>query len=231
MTSTADPQRARTAERWVLIASILASSMAFIDGSALNVGAARPANRSRPERLRSPLGRQRLPAGPVGADFGGRLAGRPLRAQAMFLAGIAISVASMSAGFADANFLILARCAGYRRGADGSGQSGDHRGVFPGRRRGKAIGTWSTFSTRTTIGGPILGGWLAGHGLWRAVFFINVPLALIALFTLITRVPESRDEHMPAAARLAGAALVDARTGRADLRLPPKACRRATASR
>ena len=49
----------------------------------------------------------------------------------------------------------------------------------------------------TSFGGPILGGWLAGHGLWRLVFFINVPLALISLYTLVTRVPESRDANAP----------------------------------
>ncbi|MEO8397536.1 MAG: MFS transporter, partial [Chloroflexota bacterium] len=46
-----------------------------------------------------------------------------------------------------------------------------------------------------------------GHGLWRVVFFINVPLALIALFTLITRVPESHDEHASSQLDYLGAAL------------------------
>ncbi len=64
---------------------------------------------------------------------------------------------------------------------------------FPQDRVGQAIGTWSSFSTITTIGGPILGGFFASHGLWRAVFFINVPLAITALYCL-TKVPESRDE-------------------------------------
>ena len=115
----------------------------------------------------------------------------------------------MACGFAqDANFLILARAV---QGIGGAllvpGSLAIISAYFPTDGRGKAIGTWSTFSTLTTIGGPILGGWLAGHGLWRAVFFINVPLAVIALFTLITRVPESRDEHAAKQLDYLGAAL------------------------
>jgi MFS family permease len=47
--------------------------------------------------------------------------------------------------------------------------------------RGKAIGTWTAFTTVVTIGGPALGGALADAGLWRYIFFINVPLGLAAL--------------------------------------------------
>ena len=66
--------------------------------------------------------------------------------------------------------------------------------VIPSERRGKAFGTWSTFSALTTIIGPVLGGWLAGIGLWRAIFFINVPLAVFTIFILILKVPESHDD-------------------------------------
>ncbi len=62
--------------------------------------------------------------------------------------------------------------------------------------RGKAIGTWSSFATITTLVAPALGGFLASAGLWRAVFFINIPLALLSLYAL-TKVPETRDEAAP----------------------------------
>jgi EmrB/QacA subfamily drug resistance transporter len=75
-------------------------------------------------------------------------------------------------------------------------------------RRGRAIGAWSTFSTLTTLLGPVLGGWLAQQGLWRWVFFINVPLALIALVALIFRVPESWEETGKRPLDWPGAALV-----------------------
>lgn len=196
--------------RWVLLATILASSMAFIDGSALNV--ALPA-------LQADLGLNGsqllwvtnayllvlsaliLLGGSLGDHYGRKR---------VFTFGICVfTLASMACGFAqNANFLILARAV---QGIGGAllvpGSLAIISAYFSADRRGTAIGTWSTFSTLTTIGGPILGGWLAGHGLWRAVFFINVPLALIALFTLITRVPESRDEHASKQLDYLGAAL------------------------
>ncbi len=65
--------------------------------------------------------------------------------------------------------------------------------IIPGRR-GRAIGTWSATTTLVTIAGPILGGFLADHGLWRGVFLINVPLGILALIVLYLKVPESRDQ-------------------------------------
>src|SRR6201996_4448558 len=60
--------------------------------------------------------------------------------------------------------------------------------------RGKAIGTWSAFTTVVTMGGPVLGGALADAGLWRYIFFINVPLGIVALIILASKVAETRDE-------------------------------------
>jgi len=59
-------------------------------------------------------------------------------------------------------------------------------------RRGAAIGTWSGFTAITAAIGPVIGGWLIEHVSWRAVFFINVPLALAVLGISYWRVPESR---------------------------------------
>jgi MFS family permease len=56
---------------------------------------------------------------------------------------------------------------------------------FPQERRGRAIGTWSGFTSITAAIGPVLGGWFIEHGSWRWAFFINVPLGLIvAAFAL-----------------------------------------------
>jgi EmrB/QacA subfamily drug resistance transporter len=78
---------------------------------------------------------------------------------------------------------------------------------FEEERRGKAIGTWTSLTSVTLILGPVLGGYFAENLSWRAVFFINVPLALVVLAIARWRVPESRD---PGAQRLdlPGAALV-----------------------
>src|SRR5438067_2513680 len=64
---------------------------------------------------------------------------------------------------------------------------------FDEARRGRAIGTWSGFTGITSAVGPVLGGWLVEHASWRAVFFINVPLALAVLVLVARHVPESRD--------------------------------------
>src|SRR5207248_8590480 len=49
---------------------------------------------------------------------------------------------------------------------------------FDAKQRGKAIGTWSGFTSITAALGPVLGGWLVQYATWRWVFFINVPLAI-----------------------------------------------------
>jgi EmrB/QacA subfamily drug resistance transporter len=63
---------------------------------------------------------------------------------------------------------------------------------FPEKERGRAIGTWSGFTSITAAIGPVLGGWFTEHGSWRWVFFINVPLGLAVLLLTLWRVPESR---------------------------------------
>ncbi len=78
---------------------------------------------------------------------------------------------------------------------------------FAPDRRGGAIGLWSTFATLTTVAGPILGGFLAAQGLWRGVFFINLPLAAASLATLYWGVPASRDDSLTGRLDFAGAAL------------------------
>ncbi|MEO7083904.1 MAG: MFS transporter, partial [Gemmatimonadaceae bacterium] len=64
---------------------------------------------------------------------------------------------------------------------------------FDDKERGAAIGTWSGFSAITTAIGPVLGGWLVESVSWRAVFFINVPLALLVLVVSAKHIDESRD--------------------------------------
>jgi EmrB/QacA subfamily drug resistance transporter len=64
---------------------------------------------------------------------------------------------------------------------------------FPESERGRAIGTWSGFSAITTAIGPVVGGWLIEHVSWRAVFFINVPIALLIILISRRCVPESSD--------------------------------------
>jgi EmrB/QacA subfamily drug resistance transporter len=63
---------------------------------------------------------------------------------------------------------------------------------FSEKERGRAIGTWSGFTSITAAIGPVLGGWFTEHGSWRWVFFINLPMGLAVLFLTLWKVPESR---------------------------------------
>ena len=64
--------------------------------------------------------------------------------------------------------------------------------------RAKAIGVWSATSGIAVAAGPIAGGWLLEHFWWGSVFFINVPVVIVAVIAVVAFVPESRDEHVPA---------------------------------
>src|SRR5437763_2839744 len=65
--------------------------------------------------------------------------------------------------------------------------------TFDDAERGAAIGTWSGFSAITTAIGPVTGGWLVEHVSWRAVFFLNVPLAVVVVVLSLRFMTESRD--------------------------------------
>jgi len=62
-------------------------------------------------------------------------------------------------------------------------------GCFPPQTRGRAIGTWSAMTSLAIILGPLLGGWLVQAISWRAVFFINVPIAIVTLVIVWWKVP------------------------------------------
>jgi len=78
---------------------------------------------------------------------------------------------------------------------------------FPEEERGKAIGTWSGSTAITTAMGPVIGGWLIEHVSWRAVFFLNLPLAIVVLLLVARFVPESRNEEESKELDLLGAGL------------------------
>jgi EmrB/QacA subfamily drug resistance transporter len=67
---------------------------------------------------------------------------------------------------------------------------------FSESERGRAIGTWSGFTSMTSAFGPVLGGWLVDHWSWRWAFFVNAPIAVAVLVITSRHVPESRgDAH------------------------------------
>src|SRR5262249_42803183 len=178
----------------IIATTILGSSMAFIDGTVVNV--ALPA-------LQSALGATiseiqwvveayalflaALLAGGALGDLYGR--------RKVFAAGVAVfSVASAWCGLApNIRQLILARSL---QGIGGAllvpGSLALISANFSEERRGRAIGTWSGFTAITAAIGSVFGGWLIERGSWRWVFFINLPLGLIVLVVGLLKVPESK---------------------------------------
>jgi EmrB/QacA subfamily drug resistance transporter len=63
--------------------------------------------------------------------------------------------------------------------------------------RAKAIGIWSAVSGIGVAAGPIAGGWLLEHFWWGSVFFINIPVVIVAIIAAAVFIPESKDEHTP----------------------------------
>ncbi|WP_290882162.1 MFS transporter [Fischerella sp.] len=183
--------------RWVLFSTILASSMAFIDASALNVALPALQNdlHASGVQLLWIINAYLLMLAAlilVGGSLGDKL-GR----KKVFASGISLFLlASLACGFAPTTeFLIGARVV---QGIGGAmmipGSLAIITAYFDAEQRGGAIGTWSSVTTMVTIAGPMLGGLLADAGFWRGVFLINLPLGIATLVVLYFKVPESRNE-------------------------------------
>src|SRR5262249_11741257 len=202
---------AKARGRWILAATILASSMAFIDGTVVNV--ALPALQTNLNATAADvqwviesyallLAALLLVGGSLGDHYGRRR---------VYAVGVVLFAASsVWCGFAAGiNQLTHARAVQGICGAVlGPGGLAVISASFPEAERGKAIGTWSGATAITTALGPVLGGYLVEHVSWRAVFFLNLPLALAVLLLVVAFVPESRDEEATGRLDLSGAALV-----------------------
>jgi EmrB/QacA subfamily drug resistance transporter len=196
---------------WVLFSTIFASSMAFIDGTALNV--ALPAIQSGLHasgvQLLWVVNAYLLMLAaliPVGGSLGD-LFGR----KKVFSLGIGLfMLASLICGLSpSADFLIWARAVqGIGSALMVPGSLAIISSFFGPAEKGRAIGTWSAATTIVTVIGPILGGVLSGAGLWRAVFLINIPLGVAALIPLSLKVPESRNEKAQGRIDAPGAGLL-----------------------
>lgn len=74
------------------------------------------------------------------------------------------------------------------------------------KERAKAIGLWvGTFPLGAGLG-PLIGGWLLEHFDWGAVFYINIPIVVVAFFGGYLFLMDSKDERVRSI-DLAGAAL------------------------
>src|SRR6202161_3290868 len=179
----------------ILAATILGSSMAFIDSTVINV--AMPAIQASfhatvvdvqwvIESYGLLLAALILVGGSLGEIFGRRR---------MFVVGVAIfAVASACCGVAlNIDQLIIARSVqGVGAALLVPGSLALISVSFDEKSRGRAIGTWSGFTAITTAVGPVLGGWLVEHASCRWVFFLNLSIAVFVVAISLWRIPESR---------------------------------------
>ncbi len=188
------PAKARP---FVLAATIVASSLAFIDSTLVGIalptlqvefGATIVSLQWVQNSYALMLGALILVGGGLGDRIGRRF---------IFVLGIVIfTIASVACALAPTvDVLIIAR------GVQGIGAAllvpqslALISANFPKDIRGKAIGTWAAASAVTTAIGPPIGGFLIDVLSWRAAFWINVPLAAIALWLTFVYMEESRDE-------------------------------------
>jgi EmrB/QacA subfamily drug resistance transporter len=186
-----------SARQWTLVATIIGSSLTFIDATVVNV--ALPALQADLhatitdlqwviEAYALFLGSLILVGGSMGDQFGRRRT---------FLAGVLLfTVASVACGLATSTRALIAARAIQGAGAAFlvPGSLAIISATFDDTERGRAIGTWSGFSAMTSAIGPVLGGWLIEHVSWRAIFFLNVPLAVLVIALSVRCMSESRDE-------------------------------------
>lgn len=179
----------------VLAACIFASSLAFVDGSVVNVALPAIGDRLRasPAALQwvvnaylLPLSALLLLGGAAGDRFGRRR---------MFLAGIAgFAVASVVCVVAPSLPVLIAGRA--LQGACSALLMPNSLAIlgssFEGEARGRAIGTWAAAGAAAGAVGPLLGGALVDFADWRAIFLINLPLAAAALWLGLRHVPRDR---------------------------------------
>jgi EmrB/QacA subfamily drug resistance transporter len=200
-TPTAPSPLSLRQKRLTLAATILGSSMAFVDSSVVNValpaiqgalGADAAATSWVVNGYLLLLGAFVLVGGSA-ADIYGR--------RRIFLVGIAIfTAASISCGLAPNVAVLIAS-----RAVQGLGAAlltpaslAMLGAAFPDNERSRAIGLWAGFGALTAAAGPVLGGWLVDQVSWRAIFWLNVPLALVSAALAVLFACESRDPQSKA---------------------------------
>jgi EmrB/QacA subfamily drug resistance transporter len=204
-----------TAKRWILVAAVLGSGIVFLDSTVVNVALPR-IGRDLPRSFLGVLEGQSyvynaylltlssllILAGAL-SDFYGR--------KRMFLYGlVGFGATSVLCGLAPSmELLVLFRVL---QGAAGAmlvpGSLALLTANFSGEEQGRAFGTWAGASGATTILGPVLGGLLVDTISWRAAFFINIPLVVVAVWATLKHIPESRDEQATPSFDWLGAAVV-----------------------
>jgi EmrB/QacA subfamily drug resistance transporter len=200
----------RVSKTWVLVAAIIGSSMSFVDATAVNVAlpvmqrelqASADAMQWVIEAYALFLSALILVGGSLGDVFG--------RKKCFMLGTVVFASASVACALAPNVALLIAA-----RSVQGIGAAlalpeslALISVAYAGDERGRAIGTWSGFSSIMSAAGPLIGGYLTQTESWRWVFIINVPLAVAVLAIAAWHVPESRDEGVDRTIDWSGALL------------------------
>ncbi|PPS69455.1 MULTISPECIES: MFS transporter [Streptomyces] len=182
--------------KWVLLTTVLGSSMAMLDSTVVNVALPR-IGRDLDASLSAlqwtvnaymvTLAGLILLGGALGDRFGRRK---------VFVVGVVwFALASLLCGIApNAGVLIAARAL---QGVGGAlltpGSLALIQASFHPDDRGRAVGLWSGFGGIGAAVGPFVGGWLVDGPGWRWVFLLNVPVALVCVPAALRHVPESGD--------------------------------------
>jgi EmrB/QacA subfamily drug resistance transporter len=198
------------AGRWVLLAAILGSGIAILDGSVVNValpaiGADLDAEMSQLQWVVNAYLLTLASLILVGGGLGDRWGRRRV-----FLVGIAwFGAASLLCAVAQtADQLVLARLA---QGVGGAlltpGSLAIIQASFAPQDRGKVIGQWAGLGGVAAAVGPVLGGWVVEASTWRWIFLVNVPIAAVIVYVGVRHVPESLDPDAPRGYDVTGSAL------------------------
>jgi EmrB/QacA subfamily drug resistance transporter len=189
---------AQSSKPWVLAVTIMASTMAYIDESVVNVALPTiEADLQTSAAVVQWLVNAYMLSLTALVLVGGA-AGDQLGRRRVFITGTAVfAAASLWCGLSgDIGQLILARA------VQGAGAAllipcslAIIGATFEESERGRAIGTWAGFSAISAAFGPVLGGWIVDHVSWRWIFLINPFIALPAIWIALRHVPESRDSE------------------------------------
>jgi len=185
-----------TNPRWTLVCCILASSLSFVDGSVLSVAlpAIKASYGAGAEQVQwvvnaylLPLSALLLLGGAVGDHFG--------RRRLLIIGTSIFGAASLVCALAPNLALLLAA-----RAAQGIGAAlllpnslALLNAAYSGEKRGRAVGIWAAAGAAAAAIAPLIGGWLVDAVGWPAIFYINLPLALGAIFLAVRFVDESRE--------------------------------------
>lgn len=209
-------ERAKTSQKaahpnWVLATTILASSLAFIDGSVINVGLSAIGASFKGTTSADlqwvinayllPLSTLLLIGGAAGDRFG--------RTRLLVIGTVIFALASVACALAPSlPWLLAARAAQGTSAALLMPNSLAILGVaFSGEDKGRAIGIWAAAGAGLAAIGPVLGGWLIDTVGWRSIFLLNVPPAIGAIVLALRFVPNIHRDTKPVPLDIPGAAV------------------------